>query len=136
MISWGKKDEQGAVTADRDRMIQLVVDEFRDKRIPVNGTEDEWYEYWLDWSNLTRIDVEDNETGALKGHKWVRSGRDHRALATVFWRVGMSRFSEGGFVFGAESEKKDNSYTINPDGTASFNPNTFFNDIDEADWRL
>ena len=73
IVSWGSGDEHGAVIADRNRMIQLTVDEFRDKRIPVNGTEDDWYEYYLDWSNLTRIEIIDSETGVVKGHKWLRS---------------------------------------------------------------
>jgi hypothetical protein len=82
LVRWGAKDEHGAVTADRNRMISLVVDEFRKKRVPIQGTEDDWYDYWLDWNNLTRKKIIDPVTEQFKGYKWVRSGRDHRALAT------------------------------------------------------
>lgn len=96
LVKFGQGDEYGTVVADRNRMIQLVVDEFREGRIPTQGNESDWHDYWLDWNNLTRIRVEDPITLAPKPPKWVRSGRDHRALATVYWRVGMMRFGWGG----------------------------------------
>ena len=139
MISWGKKDEHGAVTVDRNRMIQLVVDEFTDKRIPVHGDENDWYEYYLDWNNLTKIKVLDPETNQVKGYKWVRNGRDHRALATVFWRVGMSKFSNLGKVINEPIVPKQNSYYVNPDNTADFDPEKLFDLMEqnkEEDWRV
>ena len=93
LVRWGKNDEDGAVTADRNRSIQLVVDEFTDARIPLQGNEDDWYDYWLHWNNLTRIKEIDDKTGEIKRKIWVRNGDDHWALATVYWRVGMTRFS-------------------------------------------
>lgn len=89
-------DEERMVSIDRSKYIQIVVDEFTGKRIPLFGPEEDWDEYWLDWNNLTRKKVTDPITGEFKGWKWLRSGRDHRALATVFWRVGMGRFGKGG----------------------------------------
>jgi hypothetical protein len=73
----------------------LVVDEFRNKRIPLQGNESDWYEYWVDWSNLNRIKIIDPKTKQFKGIKWVRNGRDHRALATVLWRMGVDKFTDG-----------------------------------------
>lgn len=137
LVKWSTGDENGVVTADRNRLIQLVVDEYREKRIPVYGTEDDWYDYYNDWSNLSRIKVLDPETNQIKGHKWVRSGRDHRALATVFWRVGISRFSQTGSLIAGETKPKPNSYMIEKD-TASFNPDEFFDSLEEQeqDWRV
>jgi len=140
LVSWGDGDEHGAVTVDRNRMIQLVVDEFRDKRIPVQGVEADWYEYWLDWNNLSKIKILDPATNAVKGFKWVRTGRDHRALATVFWRVGMVRFAGTGAIVGADAPRKPNSYMV--DGvtqTAGFNPEELFDMLEEdneQDWRV
>lgn len=96
LAKWGTGAENGNITIDRNRMIQLVVDEFSNARVPLQGTENDWYEYWLDWNNLSRKKIVDTVTNQFKGHKWVRSGRDHRALATVFWRVGMIKFGWGG----------------------------------------
>lgn len=92
--SWGEGEKFGQASVDRERGIQWVVDEFRNKRIPLQGTESDWWEYWLDWKNLSRIKIFDNKTNQLKGIKWVRNGRDHRALATVLWRIGVDKFTD------------------------------------------
>ncbi|MBI5732614.1 phage terminase large subunit family protein [Candidatus Jorgensenbacteria bacterium] len=138
LTKWGKGDEHGAVTADRNRMIQLVVDEFRNKRIPVHGSEADWFEYWLDWNNLSKMKVLDPDTNQTKGYKWVRSGRDHRALATVFWRIGMMRFAGMGGIVVATPERKPDSYFIEPNQTVQFNPQEMFDRMEEeqeSDWR-
>jgi len=139
LFTWGTKDEHGAVTIDRNRSIQLVVDEFRTKRIPVHGTIEEWFEYWLDWNHLSKIKVLDPETNVIKGYKWVRSGRDHRALATVCWRVGMSRFAGmGSLVTPLSDDPKPDSYMVDPDNTVKFDPEKMFDLMDEEeehDWR-
>ena len=128
LIKWGKGAEHGACTADRNRMIQLVVDEFRNKRVPVHGNESDWFEYWLDWNNLSKMKVLDPDTNQTKGYKWVRSGRDHRAMATVFWRVGMSRFAGMGSIIEAPaSSTTAQSYMIETDDKVSFNPDEMFN---------
>ena len=95
LVDWGKNLERGRVTADRNRMIQLVVSEFIKGDIALQGNEGDWHEYWLDWNNLTRIKEYHPVTNQLKGTKWVRNGRDHRALATVYWRIGVFRFGKG-----------------------------------------
>lgn len=139
LVKWGSQDEHGAVQADRNRMIQLVIDEFRTKRIPVHGTVSDWYEYWLDWNNLAKMKVLDPDTNVVKGYKWVRSGRDHRALATVFWRVGMTRFAGTGSIVTPTSEVKPDSYMLEPDQTVQFDPKEFFDRTEEQkeeDWRL
>jgi len=103
---WGQNEEQGSVTYDLNRVWQLIVDEFRTKRIPLQGKEEDWWEYWLDWKNMSRIKIIDDKTGMLRGIKWVRNGRNHRASATLFWRIGMMRFStyDKGEILG-KSEK-------------------------------
>lgn len=140
IIHWGEKDEHGAVYADRNRMIQLVIDEYRTKRLPIHGTENDWYEYWLDWNNVYRIKVIEPDTNVVKGYKFVRSGRDHLAMATIYWRVGISRFSSGGTINIPEDAIKPTSYELSPLGdSAEFDPEKMFGDFDfqdnENDWR-
>lgn len=94
IASWGEGDKFGQASVDRERGIQWVVDEFRNRRIPLQGTESDWWEYWLDWKNLSRIKIFDNKTNQVRGIKWVRNGRDHRALATVLWRIGVDKFTD------------------------------------------
>ncbi len=98
-VDWGENEEQGKVTYDLDRMWQLCVDELREHRLPLQGTEQDWWEYWLDWKNMSRIKLYDPKTNQFKGIKWVRNGRNHRASATLFWRVGMERFGGGTVSF-------------------------------------
>lgn len=126
LVKWGKGDESGSVRADRNRMIQLVVGEFRNKRIAVHGTENDWYEYYQDWNNLSRIKKLHPETNHVTGYQWVRSGRDHRAMSTIFFRVGMRRFSGTGSLSLPMEENRPNSYMVNPDQTVDMDPKDLF----------
>jgi Phage terminase large subunit (GpA) len=115
---WGAKDEYGTVSAGRNKFIQLVVDEFSDRLIPLQGTENDWYDYFLHWNNLTRIKEIDEKTGSVKRKIWVRSGDDHWAHATVYWRIGISRFaSEGVIATGSTKELPINGVELAPDDT-------------------
>lgn len=97
LLRWGKNDEEGSVIADRNRVIQLVIDEFNDSKMPLQGNEKDWWDYWLHWNNIFRIEKE-NSLG-IKERKWERSGDDHLVHATVYWRVGMDRFGyEPGYI--------------------------------------
>jgi Phage terminase large subunit (GpA) len=132
LVRWGKNDEDGTVITDRNRMIQLVVDEFTDRRIPIQGTENDWYDYWVHWNNLTRV-VEENDRGMVR-KIWVRNGDDHWAHATAYWRTGMSRFSETARVIQGEIVKLPESYELRVDQSVQFNPKKFFKQETE-DWR-
>lgn len=93
LIRWGERDEDGHVLADRNRMVQLVVDELTDKRITLNGTGEDFYDYWLHWSHIYRVSEEDN-LGVTR-RRWERNDADHWVFATVYWRIGMDRFGAG-----------------------------------------
>lgn len=113
-------DDNFTVAIEVNKIIQWVVDEFRDKRIALQGSEADWYDYWLDWNNMRRIDVFDPTTNQLKGRKWVRDGRNHRASATTFWRVGISRFTGNTATFFDPNPANIGSkgMEVLPDGTA------------------
>lgn len=134
-------DDERTVSVDRNRFIQFCVDEFSDGLIPLQGTEDDWHEYFLDWGNLSRKKMLDTMTGQFKGFKWIRNGRDHKALATVNFRVGLSRFSNKGSIVRANRhEPKQNSYFITPDDRTDSNPlkqklENIYNPPESDDWR-
>ena len=88
LAKWNEDDF--TVLADRNRCVQLTVDEFTDRRIPVIGTETDWYPYWVHWNALTRVS-EVNKHGQVR-KIWARNGPDHWAMATVYWRIGMMKF--------------------------------------------
>lgn len=92
LIKWGKDEEYGRVTADRNRLMQLFIDEMLDHRVAFNGTESEWQEYISHWLNIYRI-WEENALG-VPVFKWERSGADHYVHCSIYCRIGLSKFSE------------------------------------------
>lgn len=137
LIRWGENDEFGNVLADRNRMIQLVIDEMKEKRFRLyNGTAQDWYDYWLHWSHIYRVGEED-ELG-IERYRWLRSDRDDWVHATVYWRVGLDRFADSGAIIEPIADRKPDSYMVNPDRTVSFNPEELFgieNERDDYEWR-
>lgn len=92
IITWGKDMEYGKVVADRNRLIQLFIDEMRDKRVTFNGTEADWQDYITHWMNIYRS-WEENALG-VKEFKWERQGADHWVHASVYARIGLSKYQE------------------------------------------
>lgn len=138
LVTWGQNDETGNVVVDRNRMIQLVIDEFRDKRIPLNGTEDDWYDFALHFTHIYRV----NEMNALgvEESKWERFDDDHFVHCLVYWRVGMSRFgTQGAKIFMNDQTYMKESPEITPDRTMdSPDPKKIYNfEFEEKkdDWR-
>ncbi len=91
IIKWGENEEYGKVEADRNRLIQLFIDEMLDRRVTFNGTETEWHEYITHWMNIYRV-WEENGLG-IKEFRWERSGADHYVHCTMYCRIGLSKFS-------------------------------------------
>jgi hypothetical protein len=114
LFAWN--DDAQTVTIDRNNTIQLLVDEFRDKRIPIYGTELDWYDYWVHWSHIYRI-VEENRHGRPV-YKWTRSDRDDFVHATVYWRTGIDRFMENekGAIINIKEQLASNGYTADATG--------------------
>ena len=146
LIRWGDKDEYGNVLVDRNRMIQLVIDEYRDKRIKLfRGRPEDWHEYWLHWSHIYRVKEDDNL--GVPRYVWMRSDRDDWVHATVYWRVGIDRFGGRGGIVGLDPTPEPDSSLVNPDQTVDFDPHKMFGSKDalaeepwwagqeENDWR-
>ncbi len=146
LIRWGEKDEYGNVMVDRNRTIQLVLDLFRKHRIKLyNGTEADWYDYWMHFSHIYRTKEEDNL--GIERYKWERNDRDDWVHATVYWYAGIDRFGgTGAVVMPSLMNDEITRYpNIEPDNTVQFDPNKTFknaveksldaNDQDEGDWR-
>lgn len=138
LIQWGKNEEAGNVVVDRNRMIQLVIDEVREKRWRLfQGDRNAWYNYWLHWSHIYRV-WEEDEMG-IRRFQWLRNDRDDWVHATVYWRIGVDRFGGNGAMISTSDPVKPNSYMLNPDGTVSFNPDEMFTlpdlEHEEDEWR-
>ncbi len=97
IIRWGQNDEEGKVLVDRNRAIQLVVDEMKEQRFPIWGTFEDWQPYFNHWLNIYRVREDQGEEGDPQYNwrwVWKRKGADHWALATVYARVGLDRFGQ------------------------------------------
>ena len=121
----GVKEHEGDCYIDRNKAIQLVIDELAEKRLPLQGTESDWYDYYVHWSHIYKV-MEQTDEG-FKRWIWKRSNRDDYVHATVYWRAGMSRFNNGGGrIFGEESNSfiKDllQGVQISPLDTISHDP--------------
>lgn len=102
LVEWGKGKESGKVIADRNRCIDLMMDEFRDRRVALFGTKEDWWPVWLHFANMYR-DVEEDVLGQER-HVWKRSGDDHYAFAALYARIGLDKFSSKSDVKSVGSE--------------------------------
>ena len=105
LIKWHEGDDYGLVSADRNRLIQLVVDEMADKRIPLYGNLEKWWDLWLHWQFMYRIVEEDKMHNLV--YVWECDKAAHRndyALAQCYYRIGIDRFAEQESYFTGKDE--------------------------------
>ena len=92
MVKWGKDKDFGTVIVDRNRMIQLIVDQMRDiGRFRLNGDVPEWTEFANHFGNIYRT-VEETPFGAE--YRWERNGPDHFVHTLVYAATGMDMYAE------------------------------------------
>lgn len=122
IIQWN--DEDGTVVADRNKLLQLVVDEFTEKRIPMYGKEEDWWDVWNEYSGMYRTS-EENSLGVMT-HYWNKpvSGRCDYPFAIAYWRVGMDRFLDASSSFHEPSRALFGSLgmEVSADGQTGFLP--------------
>lgn len=90
LISWGTGEESGNVVVDRNRAIQMLMDELRARAIPLRGSREDWQEAWTHFANAYRT-LEEDAQGNPR-FVWNRQGPDHLMHACTYWRVAMDRF--------------------------------------------
>lgn len=92
MIKWGEYDDFGVVTVDRNRMIQMIVEQMRDiGRFKLNGSQDEFKEFASHFGNIYRI-TEQTPFGVE--YKWERTGPDHFVHTLLYALVGLDKYQE------------------------------------------
>ncbi len=125
IINWGQNEEEGMVVVDRNKAIQLVVDEFTERRLPLYGSKEDYHDYITHWMNIYRTSIEDPST-MLPRYVWERNGPDHLVHATVYYRVGLDRFRQKNTGFFEPQNKNMEIGTpgleISPTNTTSFKP--------------
>lgn len=91
MIKWGEDKERGTVIVDRNKMIQLIVEQLRDiGRIQIQGEVKDWTVWASHFGNIYRT-VEDTPFGA--GYVWERNGPDHFVHTLLYALVGLDKYS-------------------------------------------
>ena len=97
IIRWAENDETGKVLVDRNRMIQMVVDEINEQRIAFNGSKEDWQEFFEHCLNIYRMkEIKGDENDPQYGWRWVwkRKGPDHWFMSMIYALVGLDRFSQ------------------------------------------
>lgn len=98
IIRWAENDEDGKVLVDRNRAIQMVVDEFKETRCPIWGNKTEWQDWFNHALNVYRVKEiqgqDENDPQYGWRYVWKRKGPDHFLLSYVYARVGLDRFSQ------------------------------------------
>lgn len=82
---------------DRNRAIQVCVDEIKDRRFPIWGSLEDWTPYFMHWLNIYRVREEQGDEGDPQYNwrwVWKRKGPDHLALATIYARVALDKYGE------------------------------------------
>jgi len=100
IINWGEGTEFGKVVVDRNRMMQLMVEQLKDiGRIRINGSKEEWKDWAKHFDNIYREKVviketKDKDDRSLYGaeYVWKRSGADHFCHSLLYALVGLDKF--------------------------------------------
>lgn len=100
VIRWGEGTEYGTVVVDRNRMIQLMVEQMREVgRIRLQGTQEEWEEFAAHFGNIYREkiivkDTKDKDDRTLYGTEfvWKRNGPDHYVHTLLYAMVGLDKY--------------------------------------------
>jgi len=92
IITWN--EDEGTVTADRNKLLQLVIDEMMSKRFPIYGTEADWWEFWLEWAGMYR--TEEESTLGTPIFRWNKpsTGRCDYPFAQVYLRIGLEKIMD------------------------------------------
>ena len=119
LIRWN--DENGTVIADRNKLIQLVIDEFIENRMPVYGKPDDWFDYMNEWLGMYRTEeLSDVGPSVFEWHK-PSTGRCDYPFSQCYLRVGLDRFMENASTF-HEADNADSfampGIDVLPNGTA------------------
>lgn len=92
LITWGKDSELGSVVVDRNRMLQLIIEQLRDTgRVNLNGSKEDWKLLAEHFGNMYRTV---KETPFGNEYVWERSGPDHLAHALLYAMVGLDKYSD------------------------------------------
>jgi hypothetical protein len=95
LIKWGEDEKNGEVSFDRNRVIQLAVDQINEGRLTFNGSKEDWlpfFEHCMNAYRVKEIKGEENDPQYGWGWVWRRKGPDHFFMSMIYALVGLDRF--------------------------------------------
>lgn len=99
--------ERHKVLVDRNRMVQLTVDQINEQRLTFNGTKEEWQPFFAHCLNIYRVkEITGEENDPQYGWRWVwkRKGPDHWFMSMIYALVGFDKFKDANAtIIGANS---------------------------------
>ena len=117
LIRWGENEEFGKVLVDRNRVVQMAVDEIKEQRMTFNGSKEEWKPFFEHAMNIYRVkEIQgQDENDPQYGWRWVwkRKGPDHFWFSFIYALIGFDKY--GGEDL-AQIVKKDNMLSGIPTG--------------------
>lgn len=97
IIRWGENEEYGKVLVDRNRAVQLAVDQLNEERMSFSGTKEDWQPFFKHCLNIYRVKeiMGQDENDPQYGWRWVwkRKGPDHWFMSLVYALTGLDKFS-------------------------------------------
>lgn len=78
VVRFATGEDHATVTIDKDKMLDMLQSEIKDKRLLFFGTRDEWEDYYEHWSVLYKVIEEDPQTGKME-FTW------HRKIPVDHW---------------------------------------------------
>lgn len=141
-IRWGEGDEAGNVNVDRNRTMQVLIDELADGRVALQGTRDDWARVYEHFDSLYRM--EEKDAAGNPFFKWETSnGQDHWCHAMLYLRVGLDRFGHDKIITSTtplpERFKEGYEETVTRSGewgVEAPDPKKVFRMRHPTDWRL
>lgn len=96
LIRWGENEEFGKVLVDRNRTVQLAVDQINEARLVINGSVEDWQPFFNHCLNIYRVKEIVDQNEPIYGWRWVwkRKGADHWFMSLIYALVGMDKYAE------------------------------------------
>lgn len=100
VVTWGTGYDYGTVIVDRNKMIQLIVEQMRDVgRIRLHGVKEDWQDFASHFGNIYRElivvkESKDKDNRTLYGNEyvWKRNGPDHFVHTLLYALVGLDKY--------------------------------------------
>jgi hypothetical protein len=88
-------EDRNTVTIEVNRCISETANNFKLKRIALQGSRDEWKTYVEHWTSLYAVMEENKSTGVIR-KVWKTTKRKDLALCTTYYLLAIQRFRNDG----------------------------------------